>query len=212
MDESVDRERAINILMQTGNFDRAHAMEEADRCAKETAEIQANMSPPGALGLPDLLEQRRLEEHIPDGAFGTVCVYDRVFVYQTSGWGEKFKGSNLYKPRETKQRERESAPRGVLVSAGLAALDSLRSNGIELGHYVTFVAHSPYRWFYDEKHEDWHLVILGASDVIGSEDLRDELKSGKKTITVNRDEAFHYLTSDGLTWTSKPKNPRSIEE
>ena len=209
MDETVDRERAINLLMQNGQFDRAHAMEEADRLEKETAEIQASMSLPGALGLPDLLEKRRIDEHIPDGAFRCQAAYDRVLIYQTSGWGDVFKGTRILKPRETKQRERESAPRGVVVSAGLSALDSLRSNGMDLGHYINFIAHSPYRLFYDEKHEDWHLVILGASDIIGSEDLREELKQRTKWIVLDVEKMYHTVAPG---WLAQPKNPRSIEE
>ena len=46
------------------------------------AATRAKMSPKGALNLPALLDQRRLEWGIVDGVFMVAPVYDRVLVWQ----------------------------------------------------------------------------------------------------------------------------------
>lgn len=44
--------------------------------------IRARMSPKGELGIPELLDERRLEHGIPDGAFSMECLFDRILVFQ----------------------------------------------------------------------------------------------------------------------------------
>src|SRR5688572_32585004 len=44
-------------------------------------ELRDSMAPPGALGLPPLLEAQRLKYGIPNGVFKTQAVFDRIFVY-----------------------------------------------------------------------------------------------------------------------------------
>lgn len=172
--------------------------------------IAARMSPKGLLGLPKLLDERRLEYGITDGAFTRQAMYDRVFVWQIPMQkGETFEGSRIVMPESTQQRERNRAPHGIVVSAGLLALDSMRSNGCDLGHRVLFAHSAPYHVRYDVvEGQEFHLVILVAGDIIGSEDLATNLKERRVFISQNPAQADypqHVLINEDR----KPMLPQS---
>ncbi len=166
----------------------------------------AKMSKRGELGLPPLLDQRRLKFGITDKAFQGTCVFDRVVVFQIPMiQGDTFEGSKILMPDTTKSREMNGAPRGIIVSAGALALDSLRSNGVDLGHIILFVNAAPYHVRYDTVGgKAKHLIVLTAGDVIQSEDLTDALRSGKvKIVPVTSDDGVTthtYIDEAGKTW------------
>lgn len=126
-----------------------------------------------ALGLPAKLEARRKEYGIPVGAFGMQAMFDRVLIWQISDHqGDTFKGTSIVMSERSKARTREEAPRGVIVSAGLRALDFLRTNGSDIGNIVRFVRLSPWRMpvdFVDAK--EVHLMVIRAGDIIADEDI-----------------------------------------
>jgi hypothetical protein len=171
----------------------------AERKAKA---IASRTTPKGLLGLPKLLDDRRLEYGITDAAFKRHATFDRVFVWQIPMQaGDTFEdGGLIHMAGTTKDRERATAPHGIIISAGLKALDELVSNGMDLGHRVLFCHSAPYFVRYDTvlgQHQ--HLVILRAGDIIGSEDLATNLKARKVRIMQNRDEALrveHVLVDE----------------
>lgn len=71
--------------------------------------------------------------------------------------------------------------KGVLVAAGPGALDSFESEGITLGQIVIFKRFSG--WEVNDQTPEalraCRILMISASDVIGSDDLRDALESGK---------------------------------
>ena len=70
---------------------------------KEMLRQRAAMSDPDKLKLTPLLEERRQEYMIPDGAFTCQCIYDRVIIWQIpDGNGETYKGSSILMPDTTK--------------------------------------------------------------------------------------------------------------
>ena len=146
---------------------------EAERISK-----QMHISPPGSLGLPKLLDDRRLEYDIPDGAFGAHAVFDRVLVYQIDRVRTAtFENSLIHRPDISRAREREECPVGVIVGAGLSALDSLRSHGVDLGHVCIFVHLAPFRFQCGTI--DGHpvyVLLLRAGDIIASMDLMGKTK------------------------------------
>lgn len=160
----------------------------------------------GALSLPALLDQRRLDYGIIDGAFQRNPSYDWIAVYQIP-WneGDTFEGSALIRPETTKAREKEEAARGVLIGAGLLALDALRSNGIDLGHIVTFIKLAPWRLpaGYVAGHTEY-VLMLKAGDIVASEDLQRQLRSGACKIESSVNEhgvREHTLVdADGCSW------------
>jgi hypothetical protein len=158
-----------------------------DRNLEKTKD-RSKIAPPGAIkGIPPLLEQKRLEHLIPDGAFKTQPVYDYVFVYQINGHvteeGTYGEDSKIYVPETIQAADRQMVPTGVLVSAGLTALDSLWSHGIGLGDTVYFAQLAPYRLpigMRDGKEE--YVILLRSGLVRASFEQRAKLQSGELTM------------------------------
>lgn len=183
----------------------------ARREVEQSERIRRRMSPPGFLGLPPLLEERRLQYGIVDGAFSTQVVFERVYVWQIPRVEtETYEGTGIIAPQSTRQRLQREASRGILVGAGLRALDALRSNGIELGHIVQMIRNAPWRIQVDSVGgQDFHVIVLSAGDVLGSEDLAADLRAGRVSIVETNGEngvVEHVLRlSDGSL--AKPTNP-----
>jgi hypothetical protein len=107
-------------------------------------------------------------------------------------------------PESVKQREKNRAPNGIIVSAGLKALDQLRSHGIDLGHRVLFAHTAPYHIRYDTVlGVEQHLIILLAGDIIGSEDLASNLKKREVRYFARRTETsveHTFIDENGKPW------------
>jgi hypothetical protein len=158
---------------------KAEEMKALDR------EVRLRMSPPGTLNLPELLEKRRQEYGILDGAFARRAVYDRILLWQLDMVeDDKYsKDSLIIRPDTVRARHTEQAARGILVGAGLKALDVMVSNGIELGHIVTFVRHAPWRIECDDVlGHKYYTIVLHVGDIIASEDLETMFRLGKANI------------------------------
>lgn len=176
---------------------------EADRvAARERAglelaeELKKHVSPPGSLGLPSLLDARRIEFSLPDCVFQCRPVYDRIYVAQCEerSDGKYQRDGLIFKPETAKARDLYTVPRGILVSAGLMAMDALRSNGIELGHFVRFAKLGLFRYVVDKiAGQDVEILILTAGDITGSEDLEKNIRSGRMEIMFDRDQAKHHF-------------------
>jgi hypothetical protein len=171
---------------------------------------RARVSPAGALGLTPLLDARRLEFSIIDAMFDAQCCYDRVYVYQIPPKGvvrrqaeAKEKGSVISLSVGWRENETDKAHRGVVVSAGLSALDHLTAHGIGLGHIVNFALFSPLRHFPDDELPDESLVVLHAGQCTSSEDTTQMLREGELKIVrkvVDGNVRHVYQLEDGTTW------------
>ena len=142
--------------------------------------IASAVSPPGSFPhLPTLLDERRAEFGLIDAMFECQPIFDCVWVYQLEmNLGEAFvPGGVIVKSDHSKKRERESTSRGVLVGAGLQALDSLKSHGVGLGHIVRFIKLAPFKIQvgYAGKYID--VLQMRVGDILGSEDLAKMLRS-----------------------------------
>ncbi len=188
------------------NIEDAAAREElANRIE---ADIRTRQSAPNSLGLSPLLEKRRFQYTIPDEAFQEVCLWDRIYVWQIMPRyqeGKTYGGSDIWMPETAQKRELQESCRGVLVSAGLKAMDNLRSNGVELGSVVSFIRfgpwHKPIGTFAGTHLQ--YLLVLRDGDLIGCEDLQDAITAG----TVVAGPQFssgglleHRITRDGVTF------------
>lgn len=147
------------------------------------------MSPVGALRLRSkLLERRRLEHRITDAHFDCQAAFETVFVKQIDA-EETVGDAGILLTETAKTREKQNTFRGVIVSAGLKALDELRSNGIDLGHEVWFVKHVSARFEVenvDGKME--YLLCLQTGDIRGSLDTARGLRSGEVAIEAAFDK------------------------
>lgn len=150
--------------------------------------------------LPALLEARRRIYDIPDGCFRQVAAFDRALLWQINDQeGDTFKGTVIIKAERTKQREREVAPRGVLVTAGLEALDYFYAHGIERGSIVKFVRLSPWKMpvdVIDGKEQDMQVVRCG--DVVAVEDIAEALYTVGSTEVVRGEDGIHRYRIDGV--------------
>lgn len=180
------------LIDRAVNFDK-----EVARVAKK---VKAKMSRRGSLGLPPLLEKRRLEHLIPDGAFRVQAAFERVLVYEIAPAEQASieSGAGLIIPGTAKDKLRDSSPRGIIISAGLAALDALNTNGIDLGHIVLFthyvIGTTPVEYI-DGK--ELKIKIMQAGDITGSEDTALALRSGQLKIVWNKEERCYVYRKTG---------------
>jgi hypothetical protein len=187
---------------------------ELDDAATRTKLIKARMSPPGALHLPPLLEAARLEHGITDAFFKSQPAFDRVFVFPIDKFGgeETYGGTSILLPKMTKERDLQEGRRGVLIGAGLTAMDRLMSHGIELGHIVTTNKNVPFV----EKCErfpkfDMYFLMMRDGDLAGSETLMAELRAGtKRVVDVGGETGYQHqvatVLADGTLDTRKKQS------
>jgi hypothetical protein len=179
------------------------------------ANLVPNTTPPkrpkgiprvSALLLKRIAETKGTPHEIPDTALSLQAVYDRVLVWQLPDeehGGETYHGTSIVKPDAVRERIWQSVPRGLVVSMGLGAMDALRANGIDVGHVVFFCVNSPYRLPLDD-HDQKHLCLLRAGDIVGSEDLARALDDNE--VRIEEKDGEHVLLDvDGKVW--KPRLP-----
>lgn len=145
--------------------------------------------------LPSLLEARRKLFAIPDCCFRREAMFGRVLIYQITDDAEKFPNSSLWRPEANKEKNLREAPRGVVITAGLKALDYLWANGAVLGSIVNFVRLSPWRMpvgTVKGKQIELHVVRVG--DIVAFEDLA--LDSDREVV-LDEQVAVHQLKIDG---------------
>lgn len=188
-------------LTEVFNMSDPMAQRLADQVIARDAELRKQMAPAGALGLPKLLDERRLEYGIPDNAFEDAPAFDVVFVRQIEKLAYKpvLEGGMIVAPEQTAARETQEASEGILIAAGLKALDSLRSNGIDLGHMVRFIKLAPWRMETGKVGGKPHYVlVLRAGDIVASRDVRSLVRSGFYVEKYDADNGQHiYVGKDG---------------
>lgn len=170
---------------------------ELEKAKRRTAQIKEHMSPPGALGLPPLLEEQRLKYGITDGFFKVQASFDRIFVFPIDAEdGEKVEKTTggIYKPQVTKLRDLQEGNRGVLISAGLIAADRLMSHGIEIGHVIITNKNVPFARRCETISDlVLHYLVMRDGDLAGSETLRDELRAGtKRIVEVDTGDGYQH--------------------
>lgn len=169
---------------------------------------EKHMSPPEVLKLPPLLELRRQKYLLPDEVFGHQALFDRVLVMQLSerddADNEKFEGTNIFKTQSKQAADLEALPRGVLVSAGLKALDNLRANGIDIGHVVTFIKQAPFRLpLGTVEGVNFNVLVMRDGDLNTSEDLVRLQRAGKVRVEIkefNGAECHCFVDESGKQW------------
>jgi len=191
-----------DILLATS--DQARRVLEQHENSEEKR--RAKLAPPGSLGLPQLLDERRLEYLIPDGMFQQQPCYDRIYVYQIPPEHvirkDREASKSAFAIRMSggwRDMEQDRAHRGIIVSAGLSAWDHLVSHGMGLGHIVNFAFFSVLRHFPDDDQNE-SIVPLHAGQLISSEDTQRMLRTGELSIRQieTPDGIRHvYRTKDG---------------
>lgn len=156
--------------------------------AKNIADkLLASLAPLGTFNIPPLLDKRRFEYGIPNGAFESYPAFDKVYIWQVTLTERQTysAGGSILKPEARIAWDRNTAPRGIIVSAGLQALDSLRSTGIDIGHFVRFKKFSPFMQPVAEiDGHELDIIVVRDGDVVSSEDLAREYHA-RQTRLVN---------------------------
>jgi len=169
---------------------------ELDAAVKRTEEIKALMSPAGALGLPELLDQQRLKWGIPDAAFDCRAVFDRIHIFPIDFEGQKetYGTSSIIRPAVTKQRDLQNGHRGILISMGLAAADHCVSHGIELGHIVRTIRNAPHAQECARLTAGpMYYLVMRDGDLTGSETQESDIRAGiSKIVDDGGDFSYCY--------------------
>lgn len=166
--------------------------------------------PPGSLNLPPLLEARRLEYMLPAGCFDAQCLWDYVMVVQLENSGDSKSQGDIVLPVAHGEARRKTLCTGILVNAGLNALDKLRSNGVDLGHFVVFARHTPWARELDKLGEFPTVGLdLTVTDIRQSLDLELHRRAGNiRFETIDHGDhrrELVYVDENGETW--KPEVP-----
>lgn len=191
----------MRLVAKTLGVDAQEIVALNDRMVSEE---DKQISPPGALNLPPLLEEKRLRWRMPDACFkGRAPLFDHVYLWQIPeeeldtgmpAW--------LVLPDEAKQRLKNQMPCGVIVNAGLGALDVMRSHCIEIGHTVTFMRFTP--WRLPVTHilgSPVYVLPLKVSSLRDSKELGEAMDRGEVTIEWDEENRVHYY----LDWRKKPQ-------
>lgn len=157
------------------------------------AERYKAMAPPGALRLEviwgkdeaRLLEAARFKYAIPDGCFTSIAEYDWVHVFCIPEFDEQKLNPGTHIERTASQEDASwvASSRGIIVSAGLKALDQLRSHGMGVGYTVGCVRPTPYRDKADivQARPQW-LTLYRAGDLHKSETTLAMILAGELKI------------------------------
>lgn len=207
--EEVSRETLSQVLQEDlgvdPNSDLGKRVVEAELRKQE--ELRALMSPPGSLKIPEALERKRWAYLIPDEAFATEPLFDRILVFQipTNEGETAGRGSKIVLTERSKDWEQKRSPRGVIISMGLLAADQLKSNGTDIGDTVHIILSHPWhRPLGRYGGHDLYLLVMRAGDLVDNEDLRGRLERGdvKRGVQKNKDGAIQHVLKDenGELW------------
>ncbi len=154
-----------------------------EQVQRDRDERMRYVSPPGALKLPKLLDQRRIEYAVPDGAFRAHAMFDRIGLWPMPDADmAEGKASRLIElPDVTRKNEEFRRSRSLIVTAGLRALDTLRSHGSDLGHIV-YILHVHPWWIPAGKSDsgiEWSVRAVRVGDIFSDEDVERMRREGR---------------------------------
>jgi hypothetical protein len=193
--------------------DDASIVDKTDEIQAQIKAVQERQSKAGTYDfISPLLDRRRVEHVIPEGAFRFQAAYDRIYVYQIAEWDltadAKWGDTSIIMPQTAREYHHRETPRGIIVSAGLQAEEVLYGNGMAVGHIVRFIRNAPWAMPVDNINaKPYHVFVMRDGDITGSEDLMANLKAGKVK-RVERTEApgkFCYEDENGRQW--DPRQP-----
>jgi hypothetical protein len=142
-----------------------------------------------------LLAERITEFRIPP--WPGQAQFERVLIYRIPDEGaanEKFgEDSLIFKPDSRKAVDVSRSPRGVIVSAGLQAMDILRGNGMQIGDLVWFAPHVPTR--FETGRDDRgpiEFFFMNVGDIVVDEDTLARVVDGDLSSAFTVDGRHAY--------------------
>jgi hypothetical protein len=170
--------------------------EDIEYTSRIEEKLRRSLKPLGHYNIPEILDKRRLEYLIPNGAFESYPGFDKCYIWQISLEGARdtySEGGKILMPDAVKSYKKNTAPRGILVSAGLQAMDSLYSTGFKIGDIVRFKKFSPFIMPVGEI--DGHelaVMVVRDGDLEASEDLALELNSRQSAICNMSEKGYDF--------------------
>lgn len=194
-------EKQIQRFLETGHEDdpEVQQLKEFQKrkiVAESIAEkLLKSLKPKGFYNIPEILDERRIHYAIPNGAFESYPAFDKVYIWQIPDReGDTFTdGGMILMPDQTISYRRNTAPRGVLISAGLKAMDALYSTGIEIGHLIRFKKFAPFILPVEEI--DGHplsVCVMRDGDIEASEDLASKINQKLVEIKNVSDKGYDF--------------------
>ncbi len=142
--------------------------------------------------MPPLLRKRLEFWKIKPPTFA--AVFDRIYVYPLEDAPTVTKGG-IELAGQTKAKL--ASQRGLLMKAGPKAIEQLYAHGISLGHIVVCARFSPYERTYMAEGEMHSMLLLRASEVLGSEDLQTAYDNGDAGLEMHPDGHVEYTDREG---------------
>lgn len=172
-----------------------------EKDVRRTAEIRAQMSLPEVLKLPERLEAARQKWGIPDGAFKSQAIFDRILIFPIDAehGKETYGNSSIHMTDTMKKREQQDGHRGVLLSVGLEAADHCFSHGCELGDIVYTIRNAPHARKVATLVEagPMYVLVMRDGDLTDNESLRERIMSGETRVSDEGGEHSYCLQVDG---------------
>jgi hypothetical protein len=178
---------------------------------KIESKLRKSLKPLGHYNIPEILDKRRLEYLIPNGAFESYPGFDKCYIWQISLEGARdtySEGGKILMPDAVKSYKKNTAPRGILVSAGLQAMDSLYSTGFKIGDIVRFKKFSPFIMPVGEI--DGHelaVMVVRDGDIEASEDLANQLNQRHFAIENVSDKGYDFRIAGKATSSGTKVSP-----
>lgn len=155
--------------------------------------LQKAPEPPVRFPLrPPKLVDRMREHGIEFPRFAPA--FDRVFVYPLDKQTQPdATAGGIILAEQVKQKL--VAQVGVLIMAGPKAIEELYGHGISVGDVVVTARLSPWeRTYFSKTNRPHRILLLRASEVVGSEDLLEALESG--ALQMEMDSSGHVTIAD----------------
>jgi hypothetical protein len=204
----------LALALRKENEKKNALVERGVTAANIADKLFASLKPRGTFNIPMLLDERRFEYGIPNGAFASFPAFDKVYVHQIPLAERKTYADDgvILKPDAITSSDRNTAPRGIIVSAGLGALDSLRSSGFDVGHIIRFKKFSPFIQPVDEiDGVPLAVMVIRDGDIVSSEDLAEAYHARRVSIVnasadgLGYDHRFARVGTDGEVVTTGKK-------
>ena len=161
-----------------------------------------------------LLEKRIAEFDIP--AWPGQALFERVFVYRLPDQGADSEtyipGGAIVKAEMVHENQKARSPRGVIVSAGLGALDVMAAHGMQVGELVWISPHVAHRFDLgkDSSGHSIEFYFMNVGDIISSEDVLTRLSEEDLRVTCIEGEHRFYDASGTIERNDPSSSPDDI--
>lgn len=151
--------------------------------------------------LPKMLKARLEYFKIDPPNFA--AIYDRIFVYpldykQAETAVSDVTAGGIVMPEQAQAVL--TSQRGLLMRAGPKAIEQLHAHGVALGHIIVTARFSPYERTYMANGRVHTMLLLRASEVLGSEDLQ---------VAYDKGDLWAEMAPDGrVSLADRERGPR----